>query len=146
MIVCYGAAMLPWFLRNLEAIGTILPDGGMQTIWFSEYDDCVSYTSTGSPEILFSSGLRAFLSTRWLAIAYGLATLIVVEGVIIIAPLMLLGLWQRRIALLLRGFIYFNLGIHALMCLVFPLPGYRGGLFHASAALFPSRMVVGALG
>ena len=41
--LAYLLLMLPWFIRNLNVIGSPLPLGGTQSIWFSEYNDLFNY-------------------------------------------------------------------------------------------------------
>jgi hypothetical protein len=142
----YILTMMPWFMRNLNEIGTILPIGGTQSIWFTEYNDLFNYPPSASPEILFADGLTTFVESRWLAFVNNLGTFVAVEGIVIFTPLMLIGLWKRRRNTLLRGMWIFAVGIHLAMTLVFPFPGYRGGLFHAVAALVPFWMVLGLFG
>jgi hypothetical protein len=59
---------------------------------------------------------------------------------------MLVGLWRRRKEPFLRVFWIYALGLHLVMTLVFPYPGYRGGLLHSSAALVPWWAVLGVMG
>lgn len=142
----YILTMTPWFMRNLNEIGSILPVGGTQSIWFTEYNDIFSYPPDASPATLFADGFSTFIASRWTAFTSNLGTFIAVEGMVIIAPLMLIGLWVRRHKLLLRGMWIFAIGIHLAMTVVFPFPGFRGGLWHAVAALVPFWMVLGILG
>lgn len=142
----YVLTMTPWFIRNLNEIGTILPVGGTQSIWFTEYNDLFSYPPDASPDKLFANGLGVFIESRWTALTNNLGTFVAVEGLIVIAPLMLIGLWNRRQNTLLRGVWIFAIGIHLAMTLVFPYPGYRGGLFHAVSALVPFWMILGIFG
>lgn len=146
MLLTYGMTMLPWFARNLRQTGSILPVGGLSTIWLAEYNDLFRYQFSPNPDHLFGDGLQLFLGTRLRAALHGAATLVAVEGLIVLAPFMLIALWLRRRNERLRGFLIFALGIHVAMCLVFPVPGYRGGLFHAVVALLPFWTVLGALG
>lgn len=142
----YFLAMLPWFIRNLNAIGTPMPLGGTQAIWFRGYDDIFSYPPDASPALLFADGLGTFLQSRWLALTNNLGTFIAVEGLIVMTPLMLIGLWVRRKSPFLRGFWLYALGLHLAMTFVFPFPGYRGGLLHSAAALIPWWGLLGILG
>ncbi|MCY4019899.1 MAG: hypothetical protein OXG39_10880 [Chloroflexi bacterium] len=146
ILICYALTMLPWFLRNVNATGAVLPQGGLRAIWLREYEDLFNYPNDASPRDLFAEGIETLARTRAIGIANGIGTFVAVEGMIALAPFMLIGLWRRRRHPLLRGFWLCAIGIHLLMCLVFPLPGYRGGLFHAVAALFPFWMVLGVMG
>lgn len=142
----YGLAMLPWFVRNLNTVGSLLPVGGVQTIWFMEYDDLFNYPPDASPQMLFASGPGVLLQSRWEAFVGNLGTLVAVEGMVVLAPLMLIALWKRRSHPFLRGFWLYALGLHVAMTLIFPFPGLRGGLFHSAAALFPFWMALGVVG
>ncbi len=133
----YLIVMAPWFMRNWIKIGSPLPVGGAQAIWFRTYDELFSAPPEASPQTLFADGLDVFFTSRWLALTSNLTTFIVVEGWVVLTPFMLLGLWQRRRVRLLRPFMLYALGLHVAMTFVFPFPGYRGGLFHSAAALVP---------
>lgn len=153
MTLVYLLVMLPWFARNLNAIGSPLPLGGAQAIWFTEYNDLFNYPPDSNPAAFFANGIGTLLRTRWEAFVGGggllsgnLGTFIAVEGLVVMTPLMLLGLWRRRCQPFLRGFWLYALGLHLVMTLVFPYPGYRGGLFHSAAALVPWWAALGAAG
>ena len=153
MTLAYLVVMLPWFLRNLNEIGSPLPFGGAQAMWFTQYDDLFNYPAVASAETLLSLGFGGVLATRWEAFAGpqplfsgNLGTFIAVEGMIVMTPLMLVGLWRRRTSGFLRPFWLYALGVHALMTLVFPFPGYRGGLLHSASALVPFWAALGVVG
>jgi hypothetical protein len=142
----YLLAMAPWFIRNLEAIGAPLPVGGVQAIWFTEYNDLFNYPPGADATTFFAGGAGVLLQSRWEALTNNLQTFIAVEGLIVMTPLMLIGLWLRRRHPFLRVFWLYALGLHLAMTLVFPYPGYRGGLFHSAAALVPWWAALGAAG
>jgi hypothetical protein len=142
----YLLVMLPWFMRNLNVLGSLLPVGGAQGVWFTEYNDFFNYPPDASPQHLFANGPGLFLQSRWEAFTGNLGTLIAVEGMVVLAPLMLIALWKRRAEPFLRGFWLYALGLHIAMTLIFPFPGVRGGLFHSAAALLPWWMALGVVG
>ncbi len=142
-VIAYLVVMAPWFARNWIAIGAPLPLGGTQAIWFDEYDDLFSYPPDASPATL---SLDEFINSRREALVNNFATFVAVEGLIAMAPFMLLGLWRRRRDPDWRPFWVYALGLHLAMTLVFPYPGYRGGLFHSAAALIPFWAVLGLAG
>jgi len=144
--LAYLLLMLPWFIRNLAAIGTPMPLGGTQAIWFTEYNDIFNFPPQSSPATFFAGGLGRLFATRWEAFAQNLATFIAVEGLVVMTPLMLVGLWRRRRQPFLRGFWLYALGVHVAMTLIFPYPGYRGGLLHSAAALVPWWVALGVVG
>ena len=144
--LAYLAVMSPWFVRNIGALGTVLPTAGSQAFWHTDYNELFQFPAQASLETMLSRGVSQWLAVRWTAAVHNLATFVAVEGMIFLTPFMLIGLWLQRKRTLLRGFLIFALGIHLTMTLVFPLAGYRGGLFHAVAALLPFWMALGVLG
>jgi len=145
----YVLTMLPWFLRNQATIEAVLPTGGTQAIWYTEYDDLFAYPPDATPETLFADGAGVFIESRiWATFSANgaLVNFLALEGVILLAPFILVALWKRRQDPFLRPLIWFAIGIHLAFSLVFPFPGVRGGLFHAAAALIPWWMALGLLG
>lgn len=152
-IAAYLLVMTPWFVRNLNTIGTALPLGGANGIWYTGYDDLFRYPPEFGANDFAAGGLSLFLSARWQALvgeqswlSGNLGTFVAVEGMIILTPLMLVGLWRRRRDGFLAPFWLYALGLHLAMTLVFPFPGYRGGLFHAAIALLPFWATLGIVG
>lgn len=146
LVLGYGLVMLPYFARNLNEIGTLLPLGGTQAIWFDEYNDLFNYPPDASPATLFADGLGVFIAGRREALVNNLGTFVAVEGMVILTPLMLIGLWKRRRDGFLYPFALYALGLHLAMTFVFPFPGYRGGLLHSAAALIPFWAALGVAG
>lgn len=142
----YLLVMTPWFLRNIDIIGTPLPIGGTQSIWYSEYNDLFKYGVETTPQDLFADGLSTFFESRWLAFTNNLGTFIAVEGLVTLTPLMLIAEWKRRREGFLQPFLIYALGLHVVMTFVFPFPGFRGGLFHSAAALMPWWAALGVVG
>lgn len=146
LVVGYLLVMTPWFVRNLNVVGTLLPVGGTQSIWFTRYDDLFNYPVDSNPATFFADGLGLLLSSRWDALVTNGIRFIAEEGLVVLAPLMLIGLWVRRRDPFLRGFWIYALGMHLAMTFVFTFPGVRGGQFHSAAALIPWWAALGAAG
>lgn len=146
MTLVYLLTMTPWFVRNLNAIGTPMPLGGTQAIWFREYNDLFNYPPLSSPAALFADGLITLFASRWEAFTNNLGTFVAVEGLVVMTPLMLISLLKRRGQGFLQPFGWYALALHGVMTLVFPFPGYRGGLLHSAAALVPWWAALGVVG
>lgn len=142
----YMVVMAPFAARNLAVIGAPLPLGGAQAAWFREYNDLFNYPPIASPERLLADGFDVALAGRAEALANNLGTLIAVEGLIVLTPVMLIGGWARRRDPALAPFWLFALLTHVTMTLIFPFPGYRGGLFHSAAALMPFWSALAVIG
>jgi hypothetical protein len=132
----YLLIMLPWFIRNQHAFGTPLAPGGIRMLWLTSYDQI--FTFPGS-DLTFaswwSSGLPAVFKARLWALGLNLASALGVQGEAFLFPLILLGLWHlrkdRRVQLAALAWLL----TLALMTVVFPFAGARGGFFHSAAAL-----------
>lgn len=145
-VAAYLLVMLPWFIRNMDAIGTPLPTGGTQTIWLRGYDELVNYPPGASPSKFLDWGIDHIIQSRWDAFLSNLGTFIAVETWIILGPFILWMLWKHRKDPFLLGLILYAAGLHFVMTFVFAYPGYRGGLFHSSSALLPFWAVLGIVG
>lgn len=144
--VGYLLVMTPWFARNLDLFGSILPPNGIQAIWFTQYDDIFSYPPDANTQTFFADGVGLLLRSRWEALSVNLPRFFVEQGLIVLAPLMLIALWRRRADPFLRAFWIYALVLHIVMTFVFAYPGYRGGLFHSAAALIPWWAALGVVG
>lgn len=147
--LAYMLVMSPWFARNLNEIGRILPTGGTQNAYFTTYDELFNYPPDASLDNLLANNGEALLRTRSRALFSNngiLLQAIVYEGAIVFFPFILIGLWTRRRDPFIQPFWIFALGIHLAFALVFPEAGIRGGFWHATAALVPIWAVIGLLG
>jgi hypothetical protein len=83
------------------------------------------------------AGWLAHLEARLWAVSQNLQSVIGVQGLIFLVPLILLGLWQfqkdRRVQLAVLAWIT----TFIVMTLVFPYQGVRGGMFHSGAVFQP---------
>ena len=146
LILGYLLVMLPWFSRNWQVAGTLLPAEGSKAAWLADYDDLFSYGKEISPRTFWAQGWEAIWRGRWWALVANLQTVIAVWGMIILTPLALVGGWHlRRHGLVQLAGIYALL-LFAAMTLVFAFPGARGGLFHSGAAVYPFMAALAAVG
>jgi len=145
-LLAYGIVMLPWFARNLDVLGTPLPLGGADTIWMRSYDELVRYPPGASAGDFLAWGIGPILRSRLEALANNLGTFVAVETWVILGPFALLGWWRRRSLAPVRAFALYAVALHLVMTFVFAFPGYRGGLFHSSAALLPFWAALSVVG
>ncbi|MDX2076095.1 MAG: hypothetical protein SFZ02_06665, partial [bacterium] len=150
LLICLLAGYLlimgGWFIRNMSEIGSPLPIGGAQGIWYREYDDLFAYPTINTPQTFFEDGLGVMVQSRSTALIQNMLTFIAVQGMVIMTPFMCLALWKRRKNRFLWAFALYAIGLHVVMTVVFPFPGYRGGLLHSAIALIPFWGVLGVLG
>ncbi len=146
LIFTYLITMLPLFLRNMSAFGAPLPSGGVGTIFLKGYNDLFSYPAKWSVNEFLDWGAGNILQSRMDGMTGALATWLAVEGFVFLTPLAAWTLWKRRCEGFFAGIIWYAIGLHLAMSLVFTYPGIRGGLFHSSAALLPFWVAFGFIG
>ena len=135
----------PWFYRNWRVVGTPLPGGGLQTLWFRTYDDLYSYGRALTPETYLAWGWGNILRSKLNVAADNLMTIIAVDCLVFLFPFALVGIWSLRKRRLYWPFLLYAPLLWLAMTIAFTYPGHRGGLLHSSAAwlpfVFPAAMV-----
>ncbi len=146
-MAAYFAVMSPWFLRNLQTWGSLMPPGGSRTLWLTDYNQTFLYPAGQlSFSTWWSSGLSNILQVRLDALWLNLKTLLAVQGSVILLPLMFIGLWRLRKNLVVQVGTIMWLLYFLLLTLVFPFSGSRGGFFHSGAAVQPMLWGAAAVG
>ncbi len=143
----YGLVMGAWFARNAGVYGQIMPPGGSRALWLTDYDQTFNYPAeTITPRVWVDSGWAAILEARLNALWMNLKNLLVVQGGIILLPLMAVGFWtvrRQRWAQFAGVMLLLTAGI---MTVVFPFAGSRGGYLHSGAAFQPLLWALAPLG
>jgi 4-amino-4-deoxy-L-arabinose transferase-like glycosyltransferase len=143
----YLVCIMPWMLRNLAVVGSLFPAGSAHTLCMLNYDELYSYPAALlTPQRWWNAGLGAALLVRGNAMLGNLATLLVVDGFVFLAPLILVGAYRLRRQTLVRPALAYLLALFLFMSLVFPFAGMRGGFFHSSAALLPLLWALAPIG
>ncbi|HET7010756.1 MAG TPA: hypothetical protein VFI11_08280 [Anaerolineales bacterium] len=134
----YGLVLTPWIVRNMMDTGSLWPQGTGRALWLLGYDETFSYPANllTAPR-WWSGGVLRLAVDRVSAAATNLRSLLLVNGLVFMAPLMIAGVWRRRAAPLVRSMTVYLLALFAAMSFVFPYAGARGGFFHSSAAIQP---------
>ena len=146
-LVGYLCLMGPWMFRNYQVFGSVLAPGGSKALWFTEYND-IFYYPAGQISFAFflDHGVGNILRDRLWALGLNLQTFIAVQGNIILAPLIIWGLWRLRHDHRVQAGMFAWSATFVMMTVIFPFAGARGGFFHSGAALQPlwwSLAVVG---
>ncbi len=143
----YLLVMAPWLARNLAVFGSLLAPGGLKALWFIGYNDLYAFPAgVLTAARWWSSGLFPILQTRIWALGQNLQTLLAVQWMIILAPLVVWGFWRRRTERVVQIGLAAMLSILLLMTVMFPFAGARGGFFHSGAALQPLYWAVAPVG
>jgi hypothetical protein len=134
----YLLVYAPWMARNLAVFSAPLPPGGGRALWITQYDELYSYpASLLTPARWLQSGFGEIIRARVTALGSNLQTALAVQGQVYLAPLALAGLWQLRRKRSVQAGVLLWLITLAVMTLVFPFQGGRGGFFHSGASLQP---------
>ena len=146
-VVGYLLVMAPWFWRNLSVFGRLMAPGGGHLLWLKDYNETFIYPASQLTfESWLQAGWRAALFARLSALKWNLLNAFAAQGGIVLFPFILLGLWQLRRDIRTRLVVVAWLVLLAVMTLVFPFAGQRGGFFHAGAAFQPFWWSVAPLG
>jgi hypothetical protein len=138
LILGYVLLMSPWWLRNLSATGSVFPPGTSRTLWLLDYDELFAYpASLLTPGRWWASGLSTILIARVRAVGMNLESLLGVNGLVFLGPLMAIGAWRLRREPIVRLTAVYLVLLMGVMSLVFPFAGARGGFFHSSSAIMP---------
>lgn len=134
----FVCVMTPWWIRNTLVVGSPFPPGGMKAAWLLSYDELFNYPAALlTPAHLWSQGWAGALHTRWEAVLTNAQTVVAVHGLIFLLPFAIIGLRRTGTSSAWRLALAYYAGLLALMTIVFPFPGMRGGLFHSGIVLLP---------
>jgi hypothetical protein len=147
LVAGYLCVMAPWFVRNWFVLGEIMPPGASRMLWLTEYNDLFTFEPHKLTFInWYEQGLNKVLRDLFGALGTNIKTALIVQGQIILVPLIGIGIkknwkdWGVRSAVFIWGLIFI------VMTLVFPFAGSRGGLFHSGAALQPILWALAVVG
>jgi len=133
----YAVVMSPWLAHNWTTTGRLLSIAGAKSLFLTNYDDLYSLGKTLDLPTYLSWGLANILGSKLDALWANLQTLVAVVGMILLAPLAVIGFWRQRRAALYQGVMLYGAALYLAMSLAFTFPGVRGGMFHSGAALLP---------
>lgn len=141
-----AAVVLPWYLRNVAAFGSLSAPGSSHVLFLTRYDDLfrwrVDIVTAGR---FLAQGPGALLSSRLEAAARS-AFVVALAANFLWLPFAAVGVWcARRRPWLVPPATYFLLLVVA-MTLALPYPAEHGTLIHALAPLEPWIGVCGVLG
>ena len=139
LVVCLGGYLLiasPWYVRNLLEFGRLMPPGGSRAIWLTGYEDLFVYPA----ELLtatrwLESGWGNILAGWWQAFSANLQTFVAVQGSTVLAPFILVGLYQLRKNLSVRLAAVMWVVTFLIFMFVFPYQGINGSFFHSGSAV-----------
>lgn len=148
-LVVFGYLMVmgPWYARNIAIFGSPMAPGGSRILWLTNYDDTFAFPADQvNMSAWLEAGWGAALKVRIWAFGMNLMNAFGAQGGILLFPFILIGFWQVRqdirACLALTGWLI----LLAVMTVLFPFAGARGGFFHAGTAFQPFWWAVAPLG
>lgn len=143
----YLIITFPWYYRNFDYFGSLFPPGNSRTLFLTEYAQIFSFPAASITFLTWwNNGLGKILSGILSAVGTNLATAFVVQGNIVLLPLALIGMFNKKSTLTMRLTLLAWLIIFLSMSIVFPYAGSRGGYLHSGAAIQPLIWSYAALG
>lgn len=134
----YFLIMGPWMARNYSEFGSLLSSGGTKSLWITNYNELYAYpASILNMNHWLNSGINEIIKARLSAGWSNIQSAFAVEGEIFLAPLMIWGLWKNRATIQVKIAAIAWLGVFAIMTVIFPYQGARGGFFHSSSPFQP---------
>ena len=143
----YLLVMGAWFARNLAVFGAAMPPGSGYVLWMTSYNQIFSFT----PELFtfqswVASGLQEAVRARAAAVWQNLGTAFFAEGMIFLAPLIIVGVWKERRTFRVQLGVFGWLSMLFAESLLFPFASVNGGFFHAGTAFQPLWFAIAPLG
>jgi hypothetical protein len=134
----YGVIMGGWFIRNQAVFGSLLPPGTNYVLWMTSYNQLFSFTPEQYTfQSWLASGWQEILQVRLSALWQNLGTAFFAQGMIVLVPLVILGVWKRRDTLRVKVGVLGWLAVWMAESALFPFASVQGGFYHAGTALQP---------
>lgn len=127
-----------WYGRNLQIFGSLFPPGSSQTLWITEYNQIFKFPVENlNFQTWMAAGWRLHFQTWLSALSANLKTMLAVQGMVFLFPLMLTGIWITRKEKITRFCSAMWVVTFIFMTIPFPFAGSRGGFLHSATALQP---------
>jgi hypothetical protein len=147
LAIGYGLVMAPWVARNMIQFGSPFHPSGGQTLWLLSYDEIFSYGGTLlTPQRWWGAGIKRVLLQRLSAMWVIAQRILAENGLVFLAPFMLVGMKARWQDKLVRSTGLYLLMLLFVMSFIFPFAGARGGWFHSSVAVMPLLWIMAPIG
>jgi hypothetical protein len=145
--VLFVLVMAPWWARQLTVFGSISPSSESgRILWIVDYNQQFSVSAVTTSATFLGQGLGPLLASR----LSGLTSALVVIGstplLFFLAPLALVGAWDRRRDPAFVPWISYGLAFLAACTVVFALHVQNGLALHSGMALIPHAYLLAVLG
>lgn len=146
-LVAFLLVIMPWLWRNFMVVGTPLPQGGLQTLWLTTYDEFFSFDVSRLTFARYLEwGVGNIIASKLSALGFNLLVLIFGGLLVFLAPFAFIGLWQLRNRNEMRVALIYLVLLLIAMSFIFTYPSTHGSMLHSSSALVTYLAVAVPLG
>ncbi|MEW6502923.1 MAG: hypothetical protein AB1457_03045 [Chloroflexota bacterium] len=125
-----------WYYRNWMVFGALIPPGNSKSLWLTSYNQLYAFPNDHlNVSNWLRSGWPAIFRARLDSLILNLQNFLVVQGSVVLVPLILAGFWNKRKSPMVLFGILMGVLNFGLMTFVFPFAGARGGYLHSGASL-----------
>lgn len=135
------AVLAPWFARNLEVYGAILPSAGGHTLWITSYNEQFSIGHEVSLSTYLAAGPGLIVGSKLASLAELAGRTLAVAGGVF-AVFFIGGLWAFRGRPEIRPFIAYWLVMFLAMGLLFTFHAPKGAFVHSAPAWLPMAFAI----
>jgi 4-amino-4-deoxy-L-arabinose transferase-like glycosyltransferase len=126
----------PWLARNLVQLGAILPANNAKVLFLRSYQDFFSYNLSLDSSYYLGWGWANIVESKLKGLGIN-AFLMLFQGLFLLGPLFLIGLWPVRKRRGFQPFLVYSGILFLVMALGFTEIGSHGTIFHSAGGLIP---------
>lgn len=149
-ILCAAGFLLvvaPWLVRQLDVFGSISPSSvGGRILFITEYRELYSVTSETTLGSFLEQGLPDIVESRLGGLWDALLIFIALPLLVILAPLLLIGVWRSRRDRDYVPWIIYAIALFAFTSLVSAIHVPFGTFIHSAVALIPHAYLLSLVG
>ncbi len=135
----------PWLVRNLFELGAILPANTSKSLFLRGYSDFFSYNAPLDLNYYLGWGWGNLLASKLRGLGAN-AFLLVFQGLFLLGPLFVIGLWPVRKRATFQPFLIYSVMLYLVMALAFTEIGSHGTIFHSAGGLIPFQAGIALAG
>jgi hypothetical protein len=139
LVGALGLALLvvtPWLGRNLAQFGTLFPASNLKMLFLRNYQEFFSYGLTLDTNHYLSWGWDNIFWHKIGTLGIN-ALLLIFEGLFLLGPLFVIGLWATRKRTTFGPFMIYTGVLYLVMSIFFSEIGSHGTIFHSAGGLLP---------
>ncbi len=142
-VALFALVMAPWWLRQLDAFGSLSPSTASGKVFFiRDIGEWNSITTPATLDHLLGMGIGPLIATRIGGLVAALMIFATLVGGLVLAPFMAVGGWARRRSLDVGPFFLYAFLLFAFSTLVSAIHVPGGTFIHSAVALAPHSYVL----